>query len=251
MRGYALPSRPSRRVSTTLSGYDALLKCKLAIEHTEIPAALGVDPEIRELAEKEIPTLDPEIVALCRRELSRLQDEGRIDAEYEAAHAEALRRAEARRQSEEAERRELEERERKAKAEEENRQRQARIHQARVDMERRRNERQALDDARRATEARRRQDDLRRQEDLLRRDESYAKRIAEQERQRTTPQTASSQHQSPLGPSYTSSSSSSSSESITRLKALTGADDQTCQFYLDSAGGDVQTAFQIWEMSSS
>lgn len=212
-------SMPSRRFSSTLTGYDALEKCKLALEHTKVPAELVLSQEVRDLATTSAveATCDPEVAATCRRELSRLEEERRLEEEEREARLRARKEAEARRERERAEAEA--ERAREAAAEE-RRQRQARIDQAREAMERRHAEERAhVEEARRAADARRRAQ----LDEDSRRDEAIAHSLAADQ----------------------------NTDKIARLQALTAADPQTCQFYLDCAGNDVGQAFLLWEQTSS
>mmetsp|Transcript_36455 Transcript_36455/g.116852 ORF Transcript_36455/g.116852 Transcript_36455/m.116852 type:complete len:236 (-) Transcript_36455:248-955(-) len=221
-QGFAMPV--TRRHSTSfLTGYEALGKCNLAIDHTTIPEDALVRDEVRALALRDLDEGDPEVAAMCRREVSRLDDLRRLEAEARAERAVALREAAARREKFEAERK-------------------ARADRAAAEAERRR-QAEAAEDARRRQQAA--IEDMARQraarDAAVLRDESFAKRLASE--QAAYSDAALAQR--------LAVEERTSDQNITQLKALIGADDQTCKFYLESAGGDVQQAYQIWQTTSS
>ncbi|KAJ8602973.1 hypothetical protein CTAYLR_001588 [Chrysophaeum taylorii] len=237
------PAKPPRLSSGyfALSGYDGLVRCRVEVKSESPSSDLEVSEEVLEVVEAPIDELDPDVTALCRSELERLEAARRADEMAKAQRAEARREAQARRERAEADAQAAAERQEAQRAADAERERKLRIEQARrevADRDRRRandvaREQAHLEDARQRAEARRAAREAEEaearalqadREATLRLDESYAKRIAVE---------GDHEHD----------------DTLARLKDLTGQDDQTCRFFLDCAGGDLSQAFQIWEQS--
>uniref|UniRef100_A0A7S3NIK1 UBX domain-containing protein n=1 Tax=Aureoumbra lagunensis TaxID=44058 RepID=A0A7S3NIK1_9STRA len=218
------PQKPSRRGSFSYSGYDGLVRCNLEIETCAIPSELNLNVEDKKLAKKQISqSIDDDALTLCRRELGRLEEERRLEEEEKKEREEKVRITKVRKEREEAE----------ARAQNEKLAREAAEREREAIRERERKEK--LERARAQEEALRlefEQQEAERQE-RIRLDESFAQRLNNE------------------FDSHPSPSDSHDVEKLARLTALTGADEQTCRFYLDCASGDVSAAFRFWEQSTS
>lgn len=241
-------------------GYDGLvLRCLVKVQHMALPTELRVDDTAWDLLEAPIDELNPEVTSMCRNELMRLEELRRLEEEARQARADARREAELRREREEQHMKLEAEKAARRRAEEAERERQERVEQARRELaerERRRaqeiaREREKIEQERRIAAERRASQEAeerkaeelrRRREEELRRDESLAKRFAAEALVTNDEAYARQIAANPTPPE---------NDKISRLKGLTGEDDQTCQFFLDCAGGDVEQAFAIWDQNQT